>query len=195
MSKMLRTRLAAVISATTVGFLLIATPAHAAPKAPVAEEKPSNSATTAAGAEDLPPNVTMKVIGKLPKLNGPMDVYAQDAPISTTSTGVTALAAATLPYSFTLTGVRNYEGRWFRSSRSSVCKDIQIRYSTYGESKRFAVTLNGSSVIVPVDNVARSYCWSGVPTTKDLRFWYHFTDECGECSLSKVNGSGQVRYP
>src|SRR5688500_12145582 len=90
-------RLAAVAGAATAGLLLLAAPVQAAPTAEAADVKPNTTepsaaeieANNAAARAALPPNVTMTVIGKLPKYNGPADHYSQNG--STIASGGTAL--------------------------------------------------------------------------------------------------------
>lgn len=185
-------------AAVAAGLLLFAAPAQAAPATDAAGgESPTVSAAqvaanNAAVWSSLPPNVTMRVLGKLPKLQGPMDHYVQDGP--TITTGVTTFAPATLPFSYTFTSVWSWDGREFRSARTTVCKDIKVRWDYPEESwHKFQVTLRGSTVTVPTDNVARSYCWSSLPTNTTMRFYYSSTNNSSG-DIAKASGSGQVRY-
>jgi hypothetical protein len=136
----------------------------------------------------------MTVIGEMPELQGPIDHYSQSGP--TTTTGVTTFAPATLPFSFTFSGVHDKPGRDFRSTRTRICKDIEVTWDFPEESyHKFKVTLSvGGSVTVPTDGVARSYCWSSVPTNTTLHFNYASTNNSGG-DIAKASGSGQVRYP
>ena len=193
----------------------------AAPTAEAADVKPNTAkpsaaeieANSAAARASLPPDVTMTVIGDLPELYGPTDHYSQDGPTVTShygptvtshysqngptvTSGVTALAAAAVPYNFTFSGVRNLYGRTFRLTESSkVCKDIKATWD-YGYHDRyhsFHVSLRGSSVLVPADGIARSYCWSGVPTYTDHQFRYYVSGNSGG-HYAFTSGSGRVRY-
>lgn len=49
-----------------------------------------------------------------------------------------------------------------------------------------------STVTVPTDGVARSYCWSGVPTNTTMRFNYASTNNAGG-DIAFASGSGRVR--
>lgn len=188
-------------AAATAGMLLLAAPAQAAPTAEADGVEPTKATASAAeiaanNAEvlaSLPPNVTMTVLGELPKLQGPMDHYTQNG--LTTTTGAPTRAPATLPFSYTFSGVWSLDGREFRSTRTQVCKDIKVRWDGSEESyHKFQVSLRGSTVTVPTDNVARSYCWSGLPTNTTMRFHYASTNNSGG-DIAKASGSGQVRYP
>ncbi|WP_158647731.1 hypothetical protein [Actinoplanes sp. ATCC 53533] len=188
-------------AAATAGLLLFAAPAQAAPSAEADVVEPTKARASAAeiaanNAEvwaSLPPNVTMTVIGKMPELRGPIDHYTQDGP--TITTGLTTLAVATLPYSYTFDGVRNLDGREFRSTRTKICKDIEVTWDyPVGSHHKFKVTLRGSSVTVPTDGEARSYCWSGVPTNTTMQFNYASTNNTSG-DFAFASGSGQVRYP
>lgn len=102
---------------------------------------------------------------------------------------------ATLPFSFTFSGVHDWPGREFTSARTTVCKDIKVRWDFPEETyHQFKVSLRGSPVTVPTDGVARSYCWSGVPTNTIMQFRYYSTNNSGG-DIAKASGSGQVRYP
>jgi len=151
-------------------------------------------ANNAAARASLPPNVTMTVIGKLPKLDGATDHYSQNGP--TVTRGASTLAAATVPYNFTFSGVWSLYGRTFRLTESStVCKDVQATwdYGYHDQFHYFYISLRGASVTVPADGVARSWCWSGVPTYTDLQFYYGVANESGG-NWARVSGSGRVRY-
>lgn len=102
MSQSLMKRSAGAAAVLAAGLLLMAAPAQAAPTTKAAPTAAEIAANNAAVWASLPPNVTMTVIGKLPKLQGPIDHYTQNGP--TTTTGATTLAAATLPYSYTFSG-------------------------------------------------------------------------------------------
>jgi hypothetical protein len=192
-------RSAGAAAAATAGLLLLAVPAQAAPNTGAAggESATVSAAEIAANNAEvwasLPPNVTMTVLGKLPKLQGPIDHYTQNGP--TITTGVTTFAPATLPFSYTFSGVWSLDGREFRSAQTRVCKDIKVRWDFPEESyHKFQVSLRGGVVTVPTDNVARSYCWSGLPTNTTMRFHYASTNNSGG-DIAKASGSGQVRYP
>jgi hypothetical protein len=200
-SHSLMRRSAGAAAAVTAGLLLLAAPAHAAPATDAAGGEPAKAAVSAAEIAannaamwaSLPPNVTMTVIGKMPKLQGPIDHYTQNGPTSTT--GATILAPATLPYSFTFEEVQDLDGREFRSTRTKICKDIEVTWDhPEGAWHKFQVTLRGGTVTVPTDGVARSYCWSGVPTNTTMRFNYASTNNAGG-DIAFASGSGRVRYP
>jgi hypothetical protein len=119
---------------------------------------------------------------------------------------VPAQAAATVPFDFTLTGVWSWDGRIFTSGRSSVCTDIEVHsVQNPSSGKNFRVELfKDNSVLddflgrtgnIPQDGVARSYCWSGVPTGHNLYFHYGFDNPGPGGSFEKVDGHGRVRYP
>jgi hypothetical protein len=195
-------RSAGAAAAVIAGLLLLAAPAQAAPETAAAGGEPAKATVSAAEIEannaavwaSLPPNVTMTVIGKMPKLQGPIDHYTQNSP--TTTTGVTTLAVATLPYSYTFSGVWSLNGRDFSSTQTKICKDIEVTWD-YPEASyhKFQVTLSsGGTVTVPTDGVARSYCWSGVPTNTTLHFHYGSTNNSSG-DFAYASGSGQVRYP
>jgi hypothetical protein len=193
--------LAGATGAATAGLLLLAAPVHAATAAEAADVKPNTAqpsaaeieANNAAARASLPPNVTMTVIGKLPKLDGPTDHYYQNGP--TVTSGVTAAAAATIPYNFTFSGVRSLYGRTFRSTETTVCKDVQATWDAgyHDQYHSFHISLRGGDVTVPADGVARSWCWSGVPTNTDLQFYYYVAGE-SEGHYAFTSGSGRVRY-
>ncbi|AEV86751.1 hypothetical protein ACWT_5733 [Actinoplanes sp. SE50] len=200
MSHLHSKRLAGVAVAATAGLLLLAAPAQAAPSAGAANATPKPPAPTAAEIEannaavraSLPSNVTMTVMGKLPKLEGPIDHYTQDGP--TTTTGVSTFAVATLPFSFTFTHFWDHDGREFRSAHKTVCMDIEAEWDIpQGSYHKFKVGLRGSDVTVPTDGVARSYCWSGVPTNTIINFYYYSTENVNG-DIAKASGSGRVRY-
>lgn len=202
MSNSLMRRSAAAAAAVTAGLLFLAAPAQAAPETEVAGGEPAKATVSAAEIAannaavwaSLPPNVTMTVLGELPELQGPIDHYIQDGP--TTTTGASTLAVATLPYSFTFSGVWSWDGRDFRSTQTKICKDIKVKWDYPEESyHKFEVSLSvGGTVTVPTDNVPRSYCWSGVPTNRTMHFHYASTKNSGG-DIAKASGSGQVRYP
>ncbi|GII22407.1 hypothetical protein [Planosporangium mesophilum] len=202
MSHSFKRRLAAATGAATVGLLLLAAPVQAAPTAEAADVTPNTAkpsaaeieANNAAARASLPPNVTMTVIGELPKLSGPTDHYSQNG--STIASGATVLAAATVPYNFTFDGVRSLYGRTFQLTESStVCKDVKATWDNgyHDQYHYFYISLNGSSVTVPADGVARSYCWSQVPTYTDHQFYYAVANNSGG-HYAFVSGSGRVRY-
>jgi hypothetical protein len=202
MSRSFMRRLVCATGAATVWLLLLAAPVQAAPTAEAADVKPSTAepsaaeieANNAAARAALPPNVTMTVIGKLPKYKGPADHYTQNG--STIASGATALAAS-VPYYFTFSGVWSLPGRIFQITESStVCKDIYATWdSGYHEPQRhqFWVTLMGPSVLVPADGVTRSWCWSGVPTYTDHRFYYSVSGNT-QGHWARTSGGGRVRY-
>jgi hypothetical protein len=176
---------------------------RAAPRTERAGGEPAKATVSAAeiaanNAEvwaSLPPNVTMTVIGELPELQGPIDHYTQGGP--TTTTGATTRAPATLPFSFTFSGVWSWDGRDFRSTQTKICKDIKVKWDFPEESyHKFQVSLSsgGGPINVPTDGVARSYCWSGVPTNTTIHFHYASTNNAPS-DIAKASGSGQVRYP
>lgn len=194
-------RLAAATGAATAGLLLLAAPVQAAPTAHAADVKPNIAepsaaeiaANNAAARAALPPNVTMTVIGKLPKYNGPADHYSQNG--STVAIEVTPFAA-TVPYNFTFSGVWSLYGRTFQITASStVCKDIYATWDDgyHDQYHSFHVSLEGSSVLVPADGITRSWCWSGVPTYTDHQFYYYVEGESGG-NWARVSGGGRVRY-
>jgi hypothetical protein len=191
-SHSLMKRSAGVAAAIAAGLLLMAAPAQAAPTAEAAPTAAEIAANNAAVWASLPPNVTMTVIGELPKLQGPIDHYTQNG--TTTTTGPTTFAAATLPFSYTFDDVWSLKGRDFTSARSTVCKDIKAYWDRpRGSHRQFKVTLQGGEVIVPADGVARSYCWSGVRTNTVRNFYYNTTNNTSG-DIARVSGSGQVRY-
>jgi hypothetical protein len=198
MSRPIAVWAAAVAVATTMGCVLTGGPAQAATtvQAPVGQP----ASVTGVPDSEKSPNVTVRVIGKLPKLTGPMDVYSQKSGVpSKIGVGVAPDTVSSIPFNYTLTGVQNLTGRQFSSTQSVVCQDIEITYSDGGPGSppatHFRVELSaGGYVTVPVDGVARSYCWSGVPTKKTLTFQYYFNDEPRLGSYSFVDGSGRVRY-
>ncbi|MFI1997049.1 hypothetical protein [Actinoplanes sp. NPDC020271] len=195
-------RSGATSAAVAAGLVLLAAPAHAAQRT----ESAGDQAKTAASASEiaannaavwasLPLNVTMTVLGKMPTLQGPIDHYTQNGP--TTTTGVTTLAVATLPYSFTFDGVQNKDGRTFKSTKKKICTDIEVTYDypvDGGHSFKLTLSSTGGSATVPTDGVARSYCWSGVPTNTAMHFTYATTGNTGGF-YAYASGSGQVRYP
>jgi hypothetical protein len=196
MSRKPKSILAAAVAAIAVGSILTATPAHA-----VAEVAPAGQPSSITGVADWEksPNVTVTVIGKLPEISAQADVYSQNPAIPSRVGGASTLAASTVPFDFKLYGVWDMPGRDFTSARSVVCKDIAITYTGGGPgsppASDFRVSLSGGSVRVPIDGVARSYCWSGVPTGQTLNFYYRMVDQpVGSGSYSKVDGSGRVRY-
>ena len=151
-------------------------------------------ATSASKLGVKSPRVTVTVIGKLPTLSGPVDHYTQDG--ASFGSQVVTPAYATLPYSFTLSGVWSLYGRTFRSTKTTVCTDIEVTYSDHGQGYDFEVELDGAwTGNIPIDGVARSYCWSPIPTNTDQQFYYHVRHEPNPGSYTKVNGSGDVRYP
>src|SRR4051794_38656514 len=201
MSHSFMRRLAAAAGAATAGLLLLAAPVQAAPAAEAADVKPSTAepsaaeieANNAAARAALPPNVTMTVIGKLPKYNGPADHYSQNG--STIASGVTPFAA-TVPYYYTFSGVRSLYGRVFQITESStVCKDIYATWDNgyHDQFHSFHVSLEGSSVLVPADGITRSWCWSRVPTYTDHQFYYYVAGESGG-HFAFTSGGGRVRY-
>ncbi|BCJ67264.1 hypothetical protein [Polymorphospora rubra] len=202
MSHSLMKRFLGTAAAVTTGLLLLAASAQAAPKTEAAGGEPAKATVSVAEIEannaavwaSLPPNVTMTVIGKMPKLQGPIDHYTQNGP--TTTTGVTPLAVDTLPYAFTFSGVRNLYGRDFTSTQTIICKDVEATWDfPYGSHHEFKITLRSSwTVTVPTDGVARTFCWSGVPTNTTLWFRYFSTGNTGG-DYAFASGSGQVRYP
>ncbi|GIF02427.1 hypothetical protein Ari01nite_98910 [Paractinoplanes rishiriensis] len=182
-------------------MLLLAAPAQAAPRTEVAGGEPAKAtvspaeiaANNAAVWASLPPNVTMTVLGKLPELQGPIHHYTQNG--TTTTTGANILAVATLPFQFTFSGVYSMDGRDFRSTQTKICKDIKAEWDYPEESyHQFKVSLRGAPVTVPTDGVARSYCWSGVPTNTTMNFYYYSTNNSAG-DIAKASGNGQVRYP
>jgi len=178
------------LAATSAQAVTSLSPAANTAKPSAAEIEANNAAARAS----LPPNVTMTVIGKLPKLDGPTDHYYQNGP--TVTSGATPLAAATVPYNFTFSGVWSLYGRTFRLTESStVCKDVQATWDGgYRDQYHyFYISLRDSSVTVPADGVARSWCWSGIPTYTDLQFYYGVANESGG-NWARVSGSGRVRY-
>ncbi len=203
MSHSFMRRLATATCAASIGLLLLAAPAQAAPTAEVADVKPKTAEPSAAEIEAnnaatraaLPPNVTMTVPGKLPEYNGPADHYSQDG--STIASGATTLAAATVPYYYTFSGVWDSPGRVFQITESStVCKYIYATwdYGYHASFHSFHVWLDsGSSVLVPVDGITRSYCWSGVATYTDHQFHYYVAGE-EPGYWARVSGGGRVRY-
>lgn len=138
MSHSLVKRSLGIIGAATTGLLLLAAPAQAAPETAAAggeQVKPTVSAAeiaanNAAVWASLPPNVTMTVTGRKPKLEGSIDHYTQNGP--TTTTGVSPLAVSSIPYSFTFDGVWSLHGRDFRSTKTSFCKDIEATWDSPG---------------------------------------------------------------
>ncbi|WP_155245587.1 hypothetical protein [Salinispora arenicola] len=201
MSHSLLKRSFGIAAAVTTGFLLLATPAQAAPEAEAAgseQVKPTVSAAeiaanNAAVWASLPPNVTMRVTGKKPKLQGPIDHYTQNGP--TVTTGVTPFAVSAIPYSYTFDGVWSLYGRDFKSTRTTFCKDIKATWDYPEESwHQFKVSLSaGGTITVPTDGVMRTWCWSSVPTNTTIRFHYYSTNNSGG-DIAKASGSGSVHY-
>src|SRR5262245_43435610 len=198
---MRRSNIWRAVAAVAAGLLLLAAPAQAAPitetaggeSAKVAVSAAEIAANNAAVWASLPPNVTMTVLGKMPKVQGPIDHYTQSGP---TTTEVTTRAVATLPYSYTFSGVWSLNGRDFRSTQTAICKDIEATWDYPVPSwHEFKVSLSvGGTITVPTDGVARSWCWSPVPTNTTMHFYYFSTNNC--CGdFARASGSGQVRYP
>ncbi|WP_192580005.1 hypothetical protein [Micromonospora sp. AMSO31t] len=183
------------------GLLLLAAPAQAASQTEAAGGEPAKPTVSAAEIEannaavwaSLPPNVTMTVVGKMPKLQGPIDHYTQDGP--TVTTGVTPLAVSTIPYSFTFDGVWSLDGRDFKSTKTTFCKDIEATWDYPEESwHQFKVSLSaGGTITVPTDGVTRTWCWSSVPTNTTMHFHYYSTNNSGG-DIAKASGSGSVHY-
>jgi len=196
-------RLTAATGAAIMGLLLLAAPAQAAPTAKVGEVTPNTAqpsaaeieANNAAARAALPPNVTMTVIGKVPKYKGPADHYSQEG--STFTSGVTPLAATAVPYNYTFSAVWSLSGRTFQITESStVCKDIYATwdYGYHDQYHSFHVSLvNYGSVLVPADGITRSWCWSGVSTYTNHQFYYYVDGESGG-NWARVSGGGRVRY-
>lgn len=108
---------------------------------------------------------------------------------------MTTFAPAVVPFNYEFSGVWSHPGRDFRSTQTSVCKDIKVTWDFPEESyHKFQVTLRGGTVTVPTDGAARSYCWSGVPTGTTMHFDYASTNNSGG-DIAKASGSGRVRYP
>lgn len=198
MSHSLVKRSLGIAAAVATGLLLLAAPAQAAPKTEAAGGEPANTvsaaeieANNAAVWASLPPNVTMTVTGGMPKLQGPIDHYTQNGP--TVTTGVTPFAVATLPFSFTFSGVWSMYGRDFRTAVNSICKEIRATWDyPQGSHHQFKVQLSsGGTITVPTDGVTRTWCWSGVPTNTTLRFYYYSTGNSGG-DIAKASGSGRV---
>jgi len=201
-SHSLMRRLAGATGAASMGLLLLAAPVQAAPAAEAVDVKTNTAkpsaaeieANNAAARASLPPNVTMTVIGKLPKYNGPADHYSQNG--STIASGATPLAAATVPYYYTFSGVQDLYGRVFQITESStVCTDIYATWDNgyHDQYHSFHVSLEGSSVLVPADGITRSYCWSSVPTYTGHQFNYYVDGE-SEGHFAFTSGGGKVRY-
>ncbi|MBQ1052126.1 hypothetical protein KBX50_27175 [Micromonospora sp. C51] len=188
-------------AAVTAGFLLLAAPAQAAPETEAAGNKQAKSTVSAAEIAannaavwaSLPPNVTMRVTGKAPKIQGPIDHYTQNGP--TVTTGVTPFAVDAIPFSYTFSGVWSMDGRDFRSTRTNFCKDIEATWDFPEESyHEFKVTLSaGGTITVPTDGVMRTWCWSNVPTNTTMHFRYFSTNNSGG-DIAKASGSGSVHY-
>src|SRR4051794_14701580 len=141
-------------AAVTAGLLLLAAPAHAASKTDAAGGESAKATVSAAEIAannatvwaSLPPNVTMTVIGKLPELQGPIDHYAQNGP--TTTAEATTLAVATLPYSFTFSGVWGLDGRDFKSTQTKICTDIEVTWDyPEGSYHKFQVGLSSGGTV------------------------------------------------
>jgi hypothetical protein len=182
MSRNFRSKGAAAAAAMAAACLVTAAPADAAATV-------GGPQSGVAGSEKSA-NVTVTVLGKLPEPAAQADVRSRN---------VATPAADTVPFDFHLYGVWSLKGRDFTSARTVVCKDIAITYSGGGPgtppATNFQVSLSaGGYVRVPIDGIARSYCWSGVPTGKVVYFYYRMTDEPNGGSYSKVDGSGRVRY-
>ncbi|MEU0520691.1 hypothetical protein [Streptosporangium sp. NPDC006007] len=185
-----------------MGLLLLAAPVQAAPTAEAADVKPNTpqpsaaeiEANNAAARAALPPNVTMTVIGKLPKYNGPADHYSQNG---STFTGEVNALAEKVPYDYKFSRVQSLYGRIFQITESStVCKDVYATWDAGYHEKyhSFNVSLRGASVLVPADGITRSWCWSGVPTYKDLQFYYYVSGN-SQGHYAFTSGRGRVRYP
>ena len=194
-------RLAGAAGAVTAGLLLLAAPVQAAPAAGAADVKSNTAdpsaaeieANNAAARAALPPNVTMTVIGKLPKFDGPADRYSQNGPNDTFDVNP---FAATVPYYYTFSGVRSLYGRVFQITESStVCKDIHATWDNgyHDQYHSFHVSLEGASVTVPADGITRSWCWSGVPTYTNHQFYYYVSGN-SEGHYAFTSGGGRVRY-
>ncbi|MEU8327359.1 hypothetical protein [Micromonospora sp. NPDC048839] len=183
------------------GLLLLAAPAQAAPETAAAGGEPAKrtfsaaeiAANNAAVWASLPPNVTMTVTGSMPKLQGSIDHYTQDGP--TVTTGMTPFAVSTIPYSFTFEGFWGKNGRDFKSTRTSFCKDIEATWDYPEESwHQFKVALSaGGTITVPTDGVTRTWCWSNVPTNTTMYFNYYSTGNSSG-DIAKASGSGYVHY-
>lgn len=201
MSHSLMKRSLGTVAAAATGLLLLAAPAQAAPKTEAAGGEPAKPTASAAEIEannaavwaSLPPNVTMKVVGKMPKLQGPTDHYTQNGP--TVTTGMTPFAVATIPFSFTFDGVWSLDGRDFKSTQTSFCKDIEATWDyPQGSHHQFKVSLSaGGTITVPTDGVTRTWCWSSVPTNTTMHFTYFSTGNSGG-DIAKASGSGSVHY-
>ncbi|MET7398894.1 hypothetical protein ABZS66_35960 [Dactylosporangium sp. NPDC005572] len=189
-------RLAAATGAASIGLLLLAAPVQAAPTGEAAVVKPITAepsaaeieANNAAARAALPPNVTMTVLGKLPKYNGPADFYSQN--------GSTFLAAASVPYNHNFSHVRTLYGRVFQITESStVCQDVYANWEAgyHDAGHSFHVSLRGAQVLVPADGITRSWCWSQVPTYTDHQFHY-YVDGNTEGHYAFTYGGGRVRY-
>jgi len=143
----------------------------------------------------------MKVIGAVPKVDGPTDVYREGFSISST---VVSPQAAALPFNFILDDVSyGLSGRAFTPTHTSVCMDIAIHAvinpgAAFGP---FRVTIYkgstaGSGVSVPRDGDARSYCWSGITAGADYHFTYGFGSGGGSGGVYEyVDGNGTVGNP
>ncbi|MEV0134864.1 hypothetical protein AB0H83_41215 [Dactylosporangium sp. NPDC050688] len=205
MSHSFKRWLAAATCAATVGLLLLAAPAQAAPTAEAAAVKPSTAepsaaeieANNAAARAALPPNVTMTVIGKVPKYNGPADFYSQNG--STIASGATALSASAVPYHHTFSHVQSLPGReWQITLDSTVCQDIYASWEAgyHDQFHKFYVSLGNdgnASVLVPVDGITRSWCWSQVSTYTDHHFYYKVENN-SPGNYAFVYGGGYTRY-
>jgi hypothetical protein len=114
---------------------------------------------------------------------------------------VTTFAVTTLPFGFEFSGFHDKDGQDFKSMQTNICMDIEATWDSPASStKEFKVVLLKNSftsygeITVPADGTARSWCWSGVPTNTTLHYWFHVTGNFGG-DISRVSGSGQVRYP
>ncbi|WP_167435641.1 hypothetical protein [Micromonospora chalcea] len=201
MSHSLVKRSLGIAAAATTGLLLLVAPAQAAPKTELADGESAKPTASAAEIEannaavwaSLPPNVTMTVTGGKPKLQGSIDHYTQNGP--TVTTGMTPFAVSAIPYSFTFDGVWSMDGRDFKSTKTSFCKDIEATWDyPQGSYHQFKVSLSaGGTITVPTDGVTRTWCWSNVPTNTTMHFYYFSTGNSGG-DIAKASGSGSVHY-
>lgn len=190
-----------VAVAAAAGLLLLAAPAHAAPKTEAVGGERANgtasaaeiAANNAAVWASLPPNVTMTVVGKKSKPQGPIDHYTQNG--STATTEAFAAAVATIPYDYDFTAVWSLAGRDFKSTQTKICKEIEATWDyPEGSNHQFKVKLSsGGTITVPTDGATRSWCWTSVPRDTTLHFEYYSTNNSSG-DYARASGSGRVYY-
>jgi hypothetical protein len=146
----------------------------------------------------------VKVIGTLPKVDGPTHVLREGETAQSTFA-----PAATLPYNFSFTNVSyGVESARFTTTKSSVCVDIAVHAVTNPGAALggFAITLKRDvslgtdpslgQVTTPRDGVARSYCFSGTSSGNNYYMTFGFGSGGGTDGVYEyVNGNGTIRNP